>query len=264
MSEPGASYSVFSILIWLFNFATLVGIFLSTRYAFRARRPLTRAQMSEVRDLALDSLHERPPLSELVEAWNELQWNPGSISRMPDRQRMIALLCDGDQIAVRKLCEVEDRYLNAVNEPCALIDQGLLRPRDLLRRRPALHLQLIQQGFLVEPVILYQSIVHGRGRRGYRLLQLQKILLASRPLSPNSQVRGPLTLDVFGRRLAVADPVNSITRPFRIAWAKVHSPTINVRTKVEQKREIRELAQALGRAGYPALDFDHVQNPVVW
>lgn len=264
MANIGAT-AVVSIALWVTTAVVAYASVLAWKYNRQATAPVARALRAKMRRDALSRLTDRAELEELTEAWIFISGSELPRTRLPSEVEMVRQLESMPPDRRRQLLKVEDKSTSRLNEFCAYIDDGLVRPRDLFREDPQLHLILLRECSLTAPGIWYRSLIDGRGRRGFRVLQLQRVLRRLRPLSPLLEVRQAIEVEVGGRQIVVEPATKSVFRPLAILLAKIHSPTITTRGKLRQNARAKSLARELEKCGLQPVDLgQQSESPISW
>jgi hypothetical protein len=227
-------------VLWVINLVFFVAVVYFSRCVLLGRR----AKVQEQRDIFLDeakrSLSGVPRLSDLVQQWNEVLRDENIDGRKLSVTTMILALDNTNEElpeaveGLRKLCE---QAVNACNTATMLIDDGLLRPKDLEDAGSrSEQIERLLSLALVEPFIWFHSIVRGRGRWGRRPLRLLQILSELRARSHYPEVRDKLTVRLAGSEREFFDRMSGLARAR--SWTKFafNRPTINVRSKLKQGR----------------------------
>ena len=144
--------------------------------------------------------------------------------------------------------------INEINMFCELIEEGLLRPVDLVRESPSLHGRLVEELTLLEPFIWYQAILGGRGRWGFRALQLLEALGRLRAVSPNAKLRDEYAVQVADLVVRTWPAVSPLRRRLELIRSLFRPHALSVRSKVLQNRQRDQIETNL-RVLAPDLHF---------
>ncbi|MGB3409930.1 MAG: hypothetical protein WBA45_01930 [Microthrixaceae bacterium] len=199
-------------------------------------------------------LKNRLERKDLVAAWEEVLDRAPSPNVWPTTDRLIARLAEADRDAVDRLLQVATPLINDLNDFVGRVDDRLISTREFAQRAPELHLDLLVDLTLLEPVVWHQSLVAGRGRWGYGVLSLRTALMSLRHLSPSPAVRSEISVEMFGSAYLISRALGSITRMASYPTRRLVPPRITVRTKIKQNREARRRGSRLVTAGYELVD----------
>ena len=240
-------------LLWMINLA-LGGLTLTlARDVVHIRRIRGTDERSELTDSVAKVLGHLPDPHEILEAWEDV-----AVSMASDLQgdtqllRAIVALERATDEATDRLRDLIAPQVNALNDVASFVDEGLIRPKDLATGYPELHERLLTVLPAVVPFIWFESILRGRGRWGYRVIRLNDIFFALRPVSRRRHVLGEQSIEVNGLQLCVEPAIEPVRRLWRLLVLSVRSPTISTRSKVRQQNRREDLAAALFRLGLAA------------
>lgn len=259
----GGGHEVAQVL-WGIDVALLLVTGYSAVQTARGLGEAQRADAAAANGEASARLEGRPPLVDLEMAWGRVIRRPPPGDDWPGVRRLIADLCHADDEAVADLRGVVERSVNCYNHLAMRMDQGVVRASEFVRRYPALHRAALADLALVEPFVWYDSLVGGRGRWGYRPIQLARILHQLRPLSDDASLCRAIGVTVLGRSYVVEKEIRIPRRVLLHARCLVKQPTINVRTKVKQKRRASNLREWLTSSGYAVAQADPGRGAVEW
>jgi hypothetical protein len=186
-----------------------------------------------------------------------------SVSDLDDDDKVVGVIEQmGEATAAERMrrkgpCEASVRALNGFAE---YVDAGLIHlPREL-RRNAERHRQLVESTALLEPFVWCESLVHRRGRWGYRVLHLRRVVALLRAVSRDDRVRHAILVEDSAHVIELAKPVTRADR-LRLRLHLVGGPPkITTRTKVRQKKRQRRLDARLGLA----FQGVSVQDPLPW
>ena len=251
--------------LWSLNGVLLVLTAVMARDVISTRGARARLE----RELMLRSfrsvIESRPSLQDLRSAWSSiLDSTEGSASRGAEVVDLLAILESARDELVEHLRTTVESYVNSVNDAAALVDEGLVRPKDLVRLVPALHEALLMEIPLVRPVIWFESILRGRGRWGYRVLRLGVVLEELRAVSPRARIRGPYCVEIADKVFASSGACDGLTRALRVVRLAIKSPSIDVRSKLRQMQERVALVDRLRLAGTLGPADPAEVRPVEW
>ena len=239
-----------SLALWLVNLVLAALTLAMARSLLRLR--VWRARRERLRFLAeaIRYLDQLPQSDAMQHAWRTILSRSTATARAGDPliSAIYALEHSYDS-AVDALRDAVVPQVNLINQFAELVDEGLVRPRDIARLYPKLHLRLLRNLALIEPFVWYESIFQGRGRWGYRTLRLKTIFTILRPISPLQTVRSPLVLEVSDLFFLALPSVTAIERIWATARLSVRSPTITSRSKVAQVAQRSALRAKLRETG---------------
>jgi hypothetical protein len=143
--------------------------------------------------------------------------------------------------------DVAEASVRSINSMAELVDLGLVHPQRFLRERIGRHRELLDLTALLEPYIWYQALVAGRGRWGFRPLQIGRIARRLAAISNDLQLAetlsiaterdgvefGAVVLEPVGRRSRLRNSVRGWLRP----------ATINRRSKIRQRDDMERFRQ---------------------
>ena len=190
-----------------------------------------------------------PRYQVLVPHWESVLASVSMPGQKLSITRMILALDDAPASVVNDLRTETRAVINPCNTAAALVDEGLLRSRDLGAIDAATQLNVMVCLALSEPFVWFESIKVGRGRWGYRPLQITRLLKELRATSPSPAARARMTVLLSGRDRLVLDQMSGKRAAFLRLKFYVKAPTINVRSKTRQNLERRRLAAELSRLG---------------
>jgi hypothetical protein len=250
--------------LWAINALTFAVAVLLAKYVLQGRRPRVRRQRSEMIALSKSFLASRTPLDDLQQAWTGVGPLRPLDHFFPERLRAIGILCESGDAEIITLRRAVEAWVKAVNDFAELVDQGLVRPKDFVLREPDIHLKLLQEAALVEPYVWYESLVCGRGRWGYRPVQLKRILEQLRAVSRSRALVAAIDVVVDGAQRRILPEMSRWARGRGQLTSKLRSPTITTRTKRRQAALAEDLAEELKRCGYPHVEIGRYGEAVDW
>lgn len=180
-------------------------------------------------------------------AWEGALLETNYTSNPQDLEHSIVILAraSGDWVdAVRHACKPR---INELNDFCELIDEGILRPLDLVKESPLMHAELLEELSLLEPFVWYQATLGGRGRWAFRPLQLLETLGHLRAVSPNSELRGNLSYGVKGHDIRKWAAISPGRRFVELIRSRFSSRTITVHSKIRQNRQRERILRSLSK-----------------
>ena len=248
------NYGKLSLTLWLATILGLIWVYGLVRASRGARRPEARRRAHELRANAKSALDELEPVSVLVSAWINLLPSNAAMRVWPNDLRLVSLLCDGDRSEVLALRKTAEQYIKGLNKFAEMLDYGLVRPKDYFGRYPRDHEHVVLMTHLLAPVVWYESVVRGKGRYGYRVLQLRELTVALRPSSHNRRLLDRQIVTFTGTDCEVLPSVSPSRRALARSRAVLASPAITVRTKVRQNKTAAKLHRELRRAGFEVID----------
>jgi hypothetical protein len=145
-----------------------------------------------------------------------------------------------------------------------MIDEGILRPIDIVRGDPALHQDLLHELALLEPFVWYESILRGRGRWSFRPLQLREELEQLRAVSPSASLREAMSYSIGDLRMYDLPALGLLKRVLERGRAPFWPRTITTRTKVRQRHQKAALKQELRHADSSLFPITAKPRPVEW
>lgn len=231
----------FAHVLWLGN---LLGV-ISIGYTLAGVATRRHSDLMACRERALSPLEALPSASDIAAAMHP---HILAVAELDDDDRLLTVLRNlehvtaSERIRHKRVCEQAVKALNTFAEH---IDAGLFFVRREVRADPERHLELIRTTALLEPFIWGESLVHGRGRWGYRVLQLRQLVMTLRLESADPAVRGVITVDYAGQEVVVAEAVGRGGRFWRLLRHPAHPTTITTRTKLHQKKRQRALSMKL-------------------
>ncbi len=249
-------------VFWILDGVIFLVTLYYARQVVRSRRGRGRALRASQHARAAGHLKTRPPIEQLIAAWEAVLERPPVSRKWPEVERLVARLCEADQGRVQELRHVALSFVNIDNDLAGRIDDRLLRASDFVRRNPELHQELLKELALLEPFIWFESLMTGRGRWGYGPLHLRTVLRQLRPLSPDPLVRGRLNIELLGRQYEVEDGLSALRGALGYLRSRLRPPRISVRTKLRQNRRAVRCARRLRQAGYEPVNMYH--HSVAW
>jgi hypothetical protein len=224
-----------------------------------------RRRRLEILSEVVAAISNRPKAQEILEAWRPIALSSkGNGQGEDDLSSCIAALDAARDIDVEALRTVCLKTINAVNILGSHVDEGLIRPKDLVRSHPELHHDLLFELHAVRPVIWYESLVRGRGRWGYRVAQMGEILCELRAASSRPQLWASKKLSVEELTLLELPSLNTLHRIVRRLGLKFRSPTIDVKSKLRQRRQAEQMCLTLDRLGIATVPLDAIPDAVDW
>lgn len=235
--------------LWLIDAILMIFTLLMARDVLGPRGRRARNERRRFLEEAVHQLEQVPENDEIETAWRKLlTLSVVEIAEDP----LVSAICaleNASDFLVATIREAVRPHINLINNIAEFVDEGLLRPRDLVRQHPKMHAHLLRELALVAPFIWYESILQGRGRWGYRALRLKTVLEKLRPISPRGSVHSPLVIEIESLFFLALPSVTSIQRVWGFLWLSVRSPTINARSKISQVKERNSLAGKLRNVG---------------
>lgn len=245
-------------MLWVLNFILLLlaarqfRLFVHTRRRRRTgdAREFLHSAILELRSGSRTDI-ARTALEGCVVEARSLGVDPPT-ARTPEDAILLLARATGDWVdAVRASATPR---INEINMFCELIEEGILRPIDLVRESPSLHGRLVEELTLLEPFIWYQAILGGRGRWGFRALQLLEALGRLRAVSPNAKLRTEYVVQAEGLAVRTWPAVSPMRRRLELIRALFRPHALSVRSKVLQNRK-RDQIEARLRLMAPDLHF---------
>ena len=230
--------------------AALMALLILQLAHYRLGRRARRATDREEHLGAIEDLREGPLTDTLTTAW-EFVAVETPLTRWPadNLTRAILALQSASDEWVDLIRKESLNRVNKLNEVCELIDEDMLRPIDLVKTNVDLHAALLHELSLLEPFIWHQAIFGGRGRWGFRPLQLLDALRALRAISPTPTIRRPISFAIDGQVLYTLPEITPSARLRELVGARFAPRRITVRTKIRQNAlrnrlvdQVREVA----------------------
>ncbi len=216
-------------------------------------------------DDAIRHLEQLPKTEAMRHAWRTILSRPVPPSDAGDPLvSAIYALEHSYHAAVDALRDAVVPQVNLINKFAELVDEGLVRPKDVARLYPDIHLKLLSHLALIEPFIWYESIFQGRGRWGYRALRLKMVFEKLRPITASGAIRSPLVLEIGGLFFLALPSVTTLERIWASLRLSVRSPTITSRSKVAQVAQRNNLGARLRDAGLTVLRSAGPARAVDW
>lgn len=253
-------------VLWVINAALLVLTLILARDVVGTRVQRHQEDREAILESVVKDLSDRPSSEELQRVWADVLLDV-SLPEIPPAQtiiRAIAVLDAATDSNITSMREVVTRHINILNDAAAYIDEGLLRPRDIVKYYPSIHSALLTDLAMMVPFIWYQSLLRGRGRWGYRIVRLKAIMEELRAVSPREDIRGPLVVAVADLQLLSLPGLPTFQRLRRLARLWVRSPTIDVHSKLGQLKERDRLARQLRLIGLSVVQSRAPENPINW
>lgn len=248
---------------WALSGVLVLLIVRQLRTLHRNRQGSIRTDQDQWLERAVQSLADRPDAPSLVNALGRCA---------PDGLAQVRRIADFPSTTARLTAEIAsslsrhavlptvEKAVNSWNAVGELIDDGLVRSKELFGRNDQLHRDALIELTFLEPMIWHESLVAGRGRWGYRVLQLSELARQLRCNTFSSavldEVRSPLP---FGE-LVVAP---------RLGWGKqllgrlsnaVHRRTITAKTKMRQEKRAVTMRRELMRRGVRLAEMREVHH----
>lgn len=235
--------------LWVINLALFAIVVMQVRDVIGIRGRRAREARRQFLREAVEGLRRLPPDDAVRVAWHSILSQSGTATGTGGRIALIRALDSADDAAVAELREAVSPAINLLNDAAELVDEGLVRPKDIARHYPDLHAELLGRLALISPFIWYESILGGRGRWGYRVLRLQLIFERLRPVSSRKAMQRRIDVEIHGFHFLVLPELRPAVRLWLRVLLFVRSPTINVRSKVAQIGERRDIEDTLEAAG---------------
>lgn len=253
-------------VLWGLNAALLIVIAVLARNVVGARRFRFRNQRRKILVKAISELPPPQQSDDLAAAWSLVldSVSGATLAHATGLPKRILALELADDDVVQLFRPDLTRAVNSYNDLCALIDDGLLRPKDIAKKYPVDHQNILLALNLLEPFIWYESILRGRGRWGFRVARLRHILEELRPASPRPSLQRARRVEVRGLVLMDLREIRPFVRFWRSMKLAIRSPTINVRSKVRQEKYRAKLADELAALGVAVHRPDDGQRTVEW
>jgi hypothetical protein len=237
--------------LWLINLVLVAVAVVMLRNVLSLRVRRARRERLRFLEEAVQYLDDLPNPDVMVGAWQTILSRSASSAR-PDDAMISAIyaLEHSYDAAVEALRDAVKPQVNLINKFGELADEGLVRPMDIVRLHPDIHIRLLKHLAFMAPFIWYEAIVSGRGRWGYRPLRLKTVFEKLRPASPRESIRSPLVLEIEGQFFQALSSVTALERVWAYFRLSIRSPTITVRSKVAQIAERRAIEAKLREAGF--------------
>lgn len=255
--------ATWALILWCTALVLVAAAIVAGVLQVRGRRPDERATRAEVLRDAQAALSNLPVVAVLLNEWDRVLVYPPSPDSRFSRERALRVLCDSSDNDLVELRAVAANAINVINRVAEMVDQGLVRPRALCRASPTLHHELLITIALLEPIVWFESLLRGRGRHGYRVLQFGRVLDVLRASSSESQVREAIAVELAGRSLEVYPRVGVARSFIRSIALRFNEPSIDTGTKVEQNRRARVLIRDLKEDGYPVVDLFRARRDAI-
>lgn len=254
-----------STILWMTDALLACLILINARDVLSPRGSKMRRRRLEILNEVVAATSNRPGVDEILAAWEPIAVSSkGSRQGEDDLSRCIAALDAAQDIDVEALRTVCLKTINAVNVLGSHVDEGLIRPKDLVRSHPALHSALLFELHAVRPVIWYESLVRGRGRWGYRVAQMGGILCELRAASSRPQLWAAKRLCLEELTFLDLPRLNTFHRFALRLGLKFRSPTIDVKSKLRQRRQAEQMCRTLDRLGIATVPLDLIPDAVDW
>lgn len=237
-------------VLWIINIPLAVSMLFLGRDTVFLRRRRARDARRHFLDEALVHLNALPEIGPTREAWEAVLSQSVVAAGMTDARisAICALDCADDQ-SVDRLRDIVKSNVNFMNKFAELVDERLVRPKDIVRHYPDRHEALLEHLALAAPFIWHESILRGRGRWGFRVLRLKTIFEQLRVVSRWRELRDYHVLKIGDIHFLALDSVTAAERALGTVRLWIRSPTINVRSKLAQAKERIEMTSELAKAG---------------
>jgi hypothetical protein len=220
MKGPALEDANWAPILWLLNLGFLLAVVLQWRLYLHARsrrrtgggRKVLHEAVSELRAGGAADVARTALAGALVESGSQ----PGPLMKGPTPENSIIVLARASGEWVDAVRSSLDPRIKQINTFCELMEEGILRPIDLVRESTELHSQLLEELTLLEPFIWYQATLGGRGRWGLRVLQLLEALGRLRAVSPTPELREANTVQVEDLVVRAWSPVSPPHRWFEL------------------------------------------------
>jgi len=259
MSEHALAHA-----LWVLNALLAAASAYLTIQVVRGRGERIRAERAETQADASRILMGRPAATDIFAAWQLVLGDAADFPAVLTNEGFVAALCEADRTAVSAMREAVERSVRSYNDFATLVDEGIIQPRGFVRRFPDLHRSALIDLALMEPFIWYDSLVCGRGRWGYRPLQLKWILDRSRPISDDANLCRRLDVVMFERSCAMYRRIRLPERTYLRITGFIWPPTISVHTKLRQKKYARTLRNTLQRRGFAVASAERATTGMGW
>ncbi|HEY3904720.1 MAG TPA: hypothetical protein VGM14_12495 [Streptosporangiaceae bacterium] len=237
--------------LWLINLVLAAATVVMLRNVLSLRVRLSRQERLRFLEEAVLYLDDLPSPDAMVDAWQTILSRSVNATR-PDDAMISAIyaLEHSYDAVVEALRDAVKPQVNLINKFGELADEGLVRPMDIVRLHPDIHIRLLKHLAIIAPFIWYEAILSGRGRWGYRPLRLKAVFENLRPASPRESIRSPLVLEVEGHFFLALPSVTALERAWAYFRLSIRSPTITVRSKVAQIAKRHAIEAQLREAGF--------------
>jgi hypothetical protein len=251
-------------VLWCFNVVLLVLLAWLAWFVILGRKDKINERRVRNLDEARRYLEAIPGAAALIDAWCAMP--PDSVRRGGPWNifQLVSLLVAAPPEPVARIGEIAEEVIRQANSATSLMDDGLVRPKDLARDYGLITPELITALALAEPWVWFEVLVHGRGRWGYRPLNLRHVLDRLRVHAPDPDMRKSITLRLHGRDLHVQ---RAMSLPTVLALHLKHtisSPTVSVRTKVRQKKVAAAVRSELATGGLIPEVLQQSRQPEAW
>ncbi len=228
-----------------------LAILLQVRALSRSRHPAMVSAQAEWASQAEEILDGRPPTRDLLTAMADhapgLLAAPGVDDEYWTSPVAVERLGSGGLPA--PLLEAVRQTVNAWNSFAELVDEDLVRPSQFFSKREDLHRAALVEISLIAPVIWHRSIIGGRGRWGYRPLQLLSVARSLRGTAFGTEIVGAVVetavVDGVETRVRFAGPLGRSGQIRGVVAATFRRRTITPRTKARQERTLSEMRAEL-------------------
>lgn len=234
-------------ILWGLNAALFVALIVQLRLYIHSRLNRRTQNRREFLEESIGELRSGCVTPDIRVAWEgalldtDYRAGPGSLVH----SIVILARASGEWVdEVRHACSPR---INELNTFCELIEEDILRPIDLVSESPELHMQLLEELSLLEPFIWYQATLGGRGRWGFRPLQLLEALVRLRAVSPDPDIRGHLTFGVEDRVIRDFRPISMRRRLAELVISRFAPHTLTVHSKMRQNKQRIRIVDQLGR-----------------
>lgn len=252
-------------IIWLINLFLVLVILKFGREVVRNRRQKSRSEKTKYISAALAELGDVSAWeAELTGAWQSLLSQAAEGASLIDPVDAVVVLSRAKAQADLVQEAVVRPVVNRLNRFAAFLDEGLAKPSEIFKQHPDVHEVLLRILPLVVPFIWYESIVRGVGRWGYRVLRLNEISVEHRALSPRERVRGPVEVEVDGRKLSSIEGIGTRKRVFLLIRLWIRSPSIDTRSKVRQMAQRERLAARIASRDIATASTSVSRETIEW
>jgi hypothetical protein len=153
--------------LWLVNAVLFFLACVLARDILGARIRRVRRERRRLLEITRDMLDARPNSDELRAAWaviiREATPKTSSGELISDAVCLLEGASDAGTDSLRRIIEP---HVNVLNDVAAYIDEGLVRPKDIVKYFPELHATLLNDLALIVPFIWFQSILRGEADGG--------------------------------------------------------------------------------------------------
>lgn len=250
--------------VWVLNLVLFVLLVWQGWFVLLGRSSRVNERRVRNLDEARQYLDAIPDSVELFDAWCALPTETVHRDGPWNTFQLVSLLAGAPPEPLERIRLMADEVIRQANSATSLLDDGLVRPKELAHDDGLITPELITALALAEPWVWLEVLVRGRGRWGYRPLNLRQVLDRLRAHVPDPDVRQAITLRLHGRDLVVQ---RAMSRPAVLALRLKHlfnSPTVGARTKVRQKKIAAAVRSDLARGGLIPDTLRLPHRPVAW